>query len=1029
MTRVLNITKVQETHLWYLLTASGNEDSHALSANVSSLCGEAVDRMKAMYAYAPQYTLHDDRHLLRTTELMGLVLGDVATHLNDVELSLLILAAFFHDQGMVMSADEYHKLEGDEKFQLFRDNWRVEHPNHKELTAQLCSSNCSEERKATVASQIAELDAAMFTDYIRETHGPRVAEFLRSTYFNDKRLEIQAVNLAPFLAKLCESHTLPAEALTSQAGFHCDEQIGAYTVNMPFLAMVLRLADILDFDRDRTPEALLKSIHFSSPVSLFEWEKHRSVEGWQISPDLIRFTIRCKHPAYEAAARQYMDWIDAELAASREICRMQPRDIKGYDLSLPTHVDRSRIQPLDDAYQFHNLEFSLSRDEIVRLLMTDKLYGRENLCIRELLQNSLDAIRYRKALFSESKIPWNDGGVAFRHYINDDGYEVLECSDNGSGMDEDIIKNFFVRAGRSFYRSPYFERERNRLKASGNDFDPCSKFGIGFMSCFMLGDRITIATRRDYGYGREVGPPIMAEIQGLSGLVVVKKGDSKQPIGTTISIVSRQKPSFLDAWTDKVWLCRTLKGYALATEFPISAQCDVPELKETLTIPPSVEIIPTVLERARINNIISFHQNLSEVTPNLCGFARETFLTDDCGIPCLSNSEAAWNAVKDASRKTWRLHFHNSDRKVENHSDDKGIPVCLDGILVAGPPGRPSFHKDARSLGWRNSGIYSHPSALVDARGELKPEITPGRVPPERMGSQMPPSWRRLSDVFKQGLGLLWEQFTNYISKGMAPVTFWKLTVIHDISVSWIPSNTLWGLLSVSVFREGHCTEWHMVRELGELSFCEDSEKPLLLQDKRGLVIGPDTDLDNWEKKGEESPNLSWAMNSIVLLMSCLDIREDSIFLSPLAPSNPVPLAQYANSQVIGINMFYIQYVGNASNALAVQTPFPTANRNHPLAQISLQSRHAHAPSDLQSFAMSFVACISEALSPRKENVSLDKPSYWQKRVGHLYFSVQWSQVDESLRPPYRLWTKDKGWFSFNEEDFGHWRDSDAQAN
>ncbi len=1028
MTRVLNIANVQETRLWSLLAARGNEESRVLSVNVAILCDEAVDRMKAMYSYAQQYTLHDDRHLVRTTELMGLVLGEVATHLNNVELSLLILAAFFHDQGMVMSADEYHKLDGDEKFQLFRDNWRVEHPNYKESTAQLSSPNCSEDRKVTVASQIAELDAAMFTDYIRETHGNRVIGFIRSTYATDKRLEIQAVNLAPFLAKMCESHTLPTEALSSQAGFHCDEQIGTYTVNLPFLAMVLRLADILDFDRDRTPDALLKSIHFSSPVSLFEWEKHRSVEGWQISPNLIRFTIRCKHPAYEAAARQYMDWIDAELAASREICRMQPRDIKGYDLSLPTHVDRSRIQPLDDAYQFHNLEFSLSRDEIVRLLMTDKLYGRENLCIRELLQNSLDAIRYRKALFSESKIPWNDGTVAFRHYINDDGYEVLECSDNGSGMDEDIIKNFFVRAGRSFYRSPYFERERNRLKASGNDFDPCSKFGIGFMSCFMLGDRITITTRRDYGYGREVGPPIIAEIQGLSGLVVVKKGDLKQPIGTTISIVSRQKPSFLDTWTDKVWLCRTLKGYALATEFPISARCDVPELKETLTIPPSVEIIPTVLERARINNVISFHQNLSEVTPNLCGFARETFLVDDGGIPCLSNSEAEWCAVQDASRKSWRLCFHNSDRKLKDRNEGMGIPICLDGILVAGPPGRPSFHKDARSLGCRNSHVYSHPSALIDARGELKPEITPGRVPPE-YGMNKPPGWQRLSDFFSQGLGLLWAQFAHYMCKGMTAETFWRLSVIHDISVGWIPSNTLWELLSVSLFKAGHNTEWCMVRELGELSFCEDSERPLLLEDKRGLVIGPDTDLDNWEKEGEERPHLSWTMNSIVLLMSCLDIRENSISLSLLAPTNHMPLAKYANSQVIGINMFYIQYVGNASDALAVQTPFPTANRNHPLAQISLQSRHAHAPSDLQSFAKSFVACISETLSPRKENVSLDKPNYWQKRIGHLYFSVQWSQVDESLRPPYRLWSKEKGWFSFNEGDFEYWKNSDARVD
>jgi len=1026
--RILKVSNIRETRLWNILKGRGTDESDTLSVNVSSMCDEAIDRMKAMYSYAPQYTLHDECHLLRTTELMGLVLGDVSQNLNNIELSLLILSAFFHDQGMVMSADEFHKLEHDGGFQLFQDNWRVDHPNYRETATQIYSSTCSEKRKAELASQIAELDAAMFTDYIRETHGVRVAEFIRSTYSHDKRLEIQAMNIAPFLAILCESHTLPFEALTPQAGFHYDEQIGTYTINLPFLAAVLRLADILDFDRDRTPEALLKSIHFTSPVSLHEWEKHRSVEGWQISPALIRFTIRCKHPAYEAAARQYMDWVDGEIAAAIEICRMQPRDIKGHELNLPSHVDRSRIQPLDDAYKFHNLEFNLSRDEIVRLLMTDKLYGNEHLCIRELLQNSLDAIRYRKALFSESKIQWDDGSVAFRHYINDDGYEVLECTDNGSGMDEYIIKNFFVRVGRSFYRSPYFERERNRLKASGNDFDPCSKFGIGFMSCFMLGDRITIETRRDYGYGRELGQPIVAEIHGLSGLLVVRKGSVSQPIGTTISIISRQKPSFLDSWTDKVKLCLILKGYALATEFPITANCDVPEIKETLTIPPKIEIIPTLLERAKVKKTICLQQNLCEVSPNLGGFARETFLIDDENVPCLSNSEAGWIASQEMSRKVWKLSLISSEREVENSFRGEDVSVCMDGILVAGPPGRPSFHHHTQRLGHTNSMIYSHPSALIDARGELKPEITPGRVPPDRMGLNLPPGWSRLKDVFDQGLGLLWERLANYLRSGMPPETFWKLTVIHGISVNWIPCNTLWELLSVSLVKEGHETKWQPIRELGELFIYQNVEKTFSLQNHEGWEVGLDEGLDSWEREGNEHPHLRWVMNTIVLLMGSLDVRDGKIALNISPPTKRQPLAPYAKSGVVGTSKFFIDYVGNATDALAVQTPFPTANRNHPLAQLSHQSQHAHAPTDLQSFAISFVACISAALSPR-ESVSLDNPGYWQKRVGHLYFSVQWDQVDVSLKPPYRLWTEEKGWFLFKERDFLLWKDSDATVD
>ncbi len=985
--------------------------------------------MKAMSAYAPQFTLHDDRHLLRTTELMALVLGPGVAQLNALELALSLLAAFFHDQGMVLSQNELSTLEINDDFRLFRDNWLLDHPNYGETAAQMNSPLCAGTRKPQLALKLSELEAAMLTDYIRDTHGLRAADFIRSSYGSDKRMEVQNVNLSPFLASLCESHTLPWDGLITKKGFRYDEQVGTYALNMPFLAVVLRLADILDFDRDRTPEVLLRSIHFTSAVSMLEWEKHRSVEGWHISADLIRFTIRCKHPAYEAAARKYMDWIDRELAASKETCRMQPRSLGGYELDIPTYVDRSRIEALDDAYRFHDLEFSLSRDEVVRLLMTDKLYGNEHLCIRELLQNSLDALRYRKALFSDGGVRWDEGRVELRHYVNADGYEVLECTDNGSGMDEEIIQNHFVRVGRSFYRSPLFERERNRLKSSGNDFDPCSQFGIGFMSCFMLGDRITITTRRDYGSGREWGPPLIIEIHGLSSLLVVRKGPAHQVIGTTVSIVSRQKPSFIDSWTDKVQLCRVLKGYALATEFRIVAHCDVPELQERVTIPTSPETTPTRLEVAKVTNCICFEQSLSLVSASLGGFARESFLTDDAGLPCLANSEAEWRGKTEGTRKKWELHALSTDHELEYDYMEWSVPVCMDGILVAGTPGRPSYRKDVRTrLGSRNSNIYSFSPALIDARGDLKPEITPGRTPPEH-SLDLAPRWRRLADAFKQGQGLLWGQLSDCLREGLSPETFWKLSVVYGILVGWIPVNTLWETLSVSLLGADQTCRWRLVRELGEMLMCHDGDNPFVLKDRHGWTIGPDLGLTSWENQGQERPYLGWSMNSIALLMSCLDVRDGEIVLSPSPPSSErVPLAQYAESSKFGVSMFLLDYVGRASKTLAAQTPYPTANRNHALAKLYHASRHASKPTDLQTFAMSFVPCISESVSTKNQAPVLDKPSYWQKRVGYLYFSVPWNHCDASLRPPYNLWTEQKGWFSFYEEDFARWRDSSVQV-
>ena len=112
MTHMIQINRLEDTTLWKCLEQNNNASANRLAANLVQICQEASERMKAMPAYAPQYTLHDERHLLRTTELMALILGPQNSKLNIVELTLLILAAFFHDQGMVPSQKQYLTMRG-----------------------------------------------------------------------------------------------------------------------------------------------------------------------------------------------------------------------------------------------------------------------------------------------------------------------------------------------------------------------------------------------------------------------------------------------------------------------------------------------------------------------------------------------------------------------------------------------------------------------------------------------------------------------------------------------------------------------------------------------------------------------------------------------------------------------------------------------------------------------------------------------------------------------------------------------------
>ena len=155
------------------------------------------------------------------------------------------------------------------------------------------------------------------TDFIRVTHGERLRSYVLREFRASPLWNVNECNLADLVARLCFSHVRPASDLVPENGYRHDESFGRYRVNMPYLGLVLRLADILDFDRERTPNSLYRTVDFRSQISLQEWEKHRSVEGWVIEPTLIQFTMRCQHPEYQRAAYQFMDWIDKELAAAQ----------------------------------------------------------------------------------------------------------------------------------------------------------------------------------------------------------------------------------------------------------------------------------------------------------------------------------------------------------------------------------------------------------------------------------------------------------------------------------------------------------------------------------------------------------------------------------------------------------------------------------------------------------------------------------------------------------------------------------------
>lgn len=788
----------------YKKLKSGYEGTDAIMAEniiaiIKKLCEKASDRMKRSVSLHKEYTLHDEVHLVRVTELMAMILGeDGIKALNPIEIMLLILSAYYHDIGMVLNDCDIENLKNNQEYITFRENWKVNHSSYKEAWNQMRSSKNSEiiDRCANV---IYMFDASILTEYIRINHGRLSREIIEQEALNNDLWEIEGVGFSYLLSKISESHTLSITDISDLKEYPIDERYLSYNINVQYLCVILRLADILDFDKERTPDELYKSISFTNSISIQEWEKHRSITGWEISESMIRFTAHCKHPAYQRTIYRFMDYIEDELAKCYELVRNFPERASAYKLNIPVRVSRDGIRAENNAYIYHDLEISISRDEIVKLLMMDELYGNQFLCIRELLQNSLDALRYRKNLFKSDGIEWKDGKVQFRQYIDEYRRINLECRDNGIGMDEGIVSSYLTKAGRSYYKSPEFEQVRLELKNKGIDFNPCSQFGIGFMSCFMLGNEIHIHTRRDYGNGKTYGVPLVIEMNGISGILLIRKGEENQPVGTTVRIIGKEKPRYFDKWVDRTWLLDVLDGYALECEFLIEAKCEIDEIQGECTIVPNTLFNRTGLEIPKLeNDILTYQYDLNQTNRNLYGKMRVSFLKDKNGKITLKNEFA--ELTRDD--KYDRFVFLCGDKKIHTFSYGYSS-ICCDGILVCGAPGR-YRNEYAESRIGMSSNLFSlgNVSYVADIRGDLKPRLTPARVPQEDLHN-MHPSWKLVKRYLENALGRLWELVFNDLKSQEEIITGMILATIYGFRFQHLAEDVIYNKLYIPIMEKG----------------------------------------------------------------------------------------------------------------------------------------------------------------------------------------------------------------------------------
>lgn len=536
------LLRLSQSFLYQTLKEKCIEKDTEVIALVENIVGYSTQRTKTIIRHMGEFTLHDSDHLFRVLYLMEKLLPkEVVANLSTPELILLISSAFMHDVGMAPDEkevltwkkiwDSVTSIE-DEELEIYNNfkRYYYSRPDQIAIIEKLTLQGKN--------SQAETIKSYIITEYIRRTHADRIKDIIAKDW--NEKIKYRDNDLTVEFAQLCLSHNEDALSLVEFDKYLiCGENT---YICLPLIGIILRLSDILDFDGKRTPSILFSHLYVREPISIKEWNKHRSIESWEINQDNIFYSAKCSHPAIEASIHQFCDYIDHELS----ICNNLITDLNDFHkikrpnliIKVPYKVSREKIttkktiqnKPL---YIYKDTQFNLSKRQVIELLMGTKLYGNPEVALRELVQNSIDACLLRHA--QEKK--WGNlyqPEISIK-YITENDEKVLIVEDNGTGMDQYIIDNYYSKVGSSFYKSTEFY---NLLSESNADFIPTSRFGIGILSCFMVADTLIVDTKRVYAEHKS-SDPLNITVEGQDSIFWIKDGIRNLP-GTTTKLILRE---------------------------------------------------------------------------------------------------------------------------------------------------------------------------------------------------------------------------------------------------------------------------------------------------------------------------------------------------------------------------------------------------------------------------------------------------------------------------------------------------------
>lgn len=444
-----------------------------------------------------EYTDHSYRHIQYVLETANnLIPDDTFEYLTSADIFILCLSILYHDLGMHIT---FYSLKS-----LYEHNYedKMERIKFQELWHKFVKNKCNNEPELLNLTEIQEEKFIKYVDqvtgFIREQH-PLIAELIAKYGFpivdngksecvkySEKSKEFY-YELSGIVAR---SHGLDLRKVIEYLKkSYRDIWKTPYGCSIIYIMTLVRIADYLHITDDRINKYKLNLYSLNSKISHTEYLKHRSVYHSQTiydNPETIYVEIHPENCNIFIGMIDLLEDIQKEMDMAWAILG----EVYG-DSKLKLSVRRITSNILSNSWR-ENSKFVAEKlrfkfDGRLLDLLIEPLYGNNaSYGVRELIQNATDACKTRKIIEDDEYEPKVDIAIKDSEFI---------ITDNGIGMDLDVIKNHFLKIGSSFKSSNEFKKIRSEYEENDKEIQRNGKFGIGILSSYLLGDTIEVCTK------------------------------------------------------------------------------------------------------------------------------------------------------------------------------------------------------------------------------------------------------------------------------------------------------------------------------------------------------------------------------------------------------------------------------------------------------------------------------------------------------------------------------------------------------